>query len=269
MLCGRPPFVADAPGRLMLKHIRDEPPPLLEREPSVPVDVAWVVHQCLAKEPEDRPRSARAVYTAFASATAWDGKLVEANLDGEAPDNTPTLVEEKFSQPTLIRGSSRFDPNSTTVGGAIGESRTEIVETGRRQKRLRWLALAIAVTSLAAVGITLLEAGHPAGSRTRPAAGAPPATREPSPAEPRKAPAPPVQPSAPVVDASVAAAGEDATAAVPEDKIGGAPGVRETTRKRRKTRDSPPKQAPPVEEKALPGKVKPRKIGEGTMEVDL
>ena len=270
MLCGRPPFVADAPGRLMMMHIRDEPPPLLEREPSVPEDVAWVVHQCLAKEPEDRPKSARAVYAAFASATAWDGKLVEANLDGEVPDNTPTLMEDKYSQPTVVPGSSQFDPDATTMGGATGESQTEIVETGRRQKRLRWLALAIAMTSLLAVGITLLEAGPPAGNRPTRVGGAPPAKRRPPPAEPRQEPAPPVQPAAPPVDASVAVASQDATAPDPSATVASpAPVARKTTRKRRRTRGSTPKQPPTVEEKAQPKKVKPRKIGVGTMEVDL
>ena len=49
MLCGEPPFMDQAPGLLMLKHIKEEPEPLREREPTVPADVAWVVHQCLAK----------------------------------------------------------------------------------------------------------------------------------------------------------------------------------------------------------------------------
>ena len=278
MLCGRPPFIADAPGRLMLKHIKDEPPPLLEREPSVPEDVAWVVHQCLAKEPKDRPSSARAVYSAFASATAWDGELVGATTEGEAPDDRPTLMEDACNQPTVIRDREPVgvDPNATTMGGATGESDTEIVELGRRQARLRWLALAIAVTSLLAVGITLLEAGHPTRNRSATSAGAPPPAPRTSPASSGEvsgetSAAPVAKPAEVVVDASVAAAAPDAgsPAPAPEVKVSGAtPAAGKRPRRRRKPGASRPG-TPPVEEKAPAKKVKPRKIGEGTMEVDL
>ncbi len=269
MICGRPPFMADAPGRLMLKHIKDEPPPLQEREPSVPDDVAWVVHQCLAKEPEDRPGSARAVYSAFASATKWEGELVEASIDGQAPDNTPTLVEDKYDQPTVIRGRkpSGVDANATTMGGATGESttesHTEIVESGRRQRRLKWLALAIAVTSLLAVGITLLESRHPANKGNTPAAAPAPPTTAPPPAATREQPPAPVaKPAVTPPDAALAAA-PDAAPAPAAVKA-----ARKTTRKPHKAKAAVPR-APPVEEKASPKKIKPSKIGEGTMEVDL
>ena len=271
MLCGRPPFVADAPGRLMLKHIQEEPPPLMEREPSVPEDVAWVVHQCLAKEPEARPSSARAVYAAFASATAYDGQLVEARLEDEAPDDTPTLMEDKYSQPTMVRDHEpgQVDHNATTMGGATGESHTAIVDDGRQQSRLKWLALAIAVTSLGAVGITLLEAGQPTRGQTAPAVAPPPSPGRSVPEKPGKpVPAPAATPAPRAADASLAATTADAALApvAPAETTRSTARARKGRRKRRKEAAS---RAPAVEPKAPALKARPRKIGEGTMEVDL
>ena len=275
MLSGRPPFIADAPGRLMLMHIQDEPPPLQERDPSVHEDVAWVVHQCLAKEPEDRPRSARAVYQAFASATQWDGKLVEASLAGDGPDVTPTITEASHDDPTVIRGRAPREPdiNDTTMTSATGEaSQTAIVEPKGHQRRLRLLALAIAVTSLMAVGITLLESRHPTRQTSAPAASRPPVVKGSPGAKPAGAPEQPaaVTPAAASDAAQVASADMGVEPATPA----ASPRARKGRRKRRKATAEP--RAPAVEAKAPATKTeppakkaRPRKIGEGTMEVEL
>ncbi len=271
MLCGRPPFIADAPGRLMLMHIKDEPTPLQEKEPSVHDDVAWVVHQCLAKEPEDRPSSARAVYQAFASATKWDGKLVEASIEGAAPEGgSPTIMESAHDDPTVIRGSESGEEegNATTISGATGEaSHTAIVEPKAQQRRLRLLALAIAVISLVAVGLVMLESRHPT-KQTRAPAASPPVSQPPA-KEQAKAPPPAAKPDPVAPDAGLASAVDAATEPVATAE----PKKRRARRKRRKAAATP---TPPVETKAPATKdeppakkAKPRKIGEGTMEVDL
>ena len=68
MLCGSPPFWSGAAGVLVAMHLKDQPPPLLVREPSVPARVAEVVHQCLEKAPDDRPASATALLDAYRTA---------------------------------------------------------------------------------------------------------------------------------------------------------------------------------------------------------
>jgi serine/threonine protein kinase len=55
MLCGRPPFLAESEGELVTMQLRDPPPLLRSLEPSVPEEVAALVHRMLAKEPADRP----------------------------------------------------------------------------------------------------------------------------------------------------------------------------------------------------------------------
>jgi eukaryotic-like serine/threonine-protein kinase len=57
-LAGRPPFTAETPIALALAHVR-KPPPLLPDD--VPAPVAALIGQMLAKEPSNRPASARLV----------------------------------------------------------------------------------------------------------------------------------------------------------------------------------------------------------------
>ncbi len=58
MLSGEPPFRADNPTALALKHMREEPPPLSAHNPQVPARLEWIVSKVLSKEPAARYRTA-------------------------------------------------------------------------------------------------------------------------------------------------------------------------------------------------------------------
>jgi len=58
MLAGSPPFRADNPTALAMKHLREEPPPLTARNPQVPPRLEWIVRKVLSKEPSARYRTA-------------------------------------------------------------------------------------------------------------------------------------------------------------------------------------------------------------------
>ena len=55
MLCGRPPFIGEGAGSVLAMHIYEPPPPLREFEPSIPEDLAGLVHLLLSKDPAQRP----------------------------------------------------------------------------------------------------------------------------------------------------------------------------------------------------------------------
>jgi eukaryotic-like serine/threonine-protein kinase len=57
-LTGQPPFDADSPVAIALKHVREAPPELPDE---IPAPVRELVRQLLAKDPADRPASAQAV----------------------------------------------------------------------------------------------------------------------------------------------------------------------------------------------------------------
>ncbi len=58
MLCGAKPFDKPTPIGTAMSHIHETPPPLPE---DVPEDLAGVIEELLAKDPQERPENARAV----------------------------------------------------------------------------------------------------------------------------------------------------------------------------------------------------------------
>jgi len=58
LLTGAPPFVSDAPHRVLAMHLRDAPVPVAERRPDAPPVLAALVMQCLAKDASARPANA-------------------------------------------------------------------------------------------------------------------------------------------------------------------------------------------------------------------
>ncbi|MFW6135371.1 MAG: Stk1 family PASTA domain-containing Ser/Thr kinase [Chloroflexota bacterium] len=58
MLAGSPPFQAENPTALAMKHLREEPPPLTARNSQVPPRLEWIVRKVLSKEPSARYRTA-------------------------------------------------------------------------------------------------------------------------------------------------------------------------------------------------------------------
>lgn len=61
ILTNAPPFTAETMGRLMLKHISTPPPDIRARRPEIPMELAFLVAELMAKDPASRPPSAEAV----------------------------------------------------------------------------------------------------------------------------------------------------------------------------------------------------------------
>jgi serine/threonine-protein kinase len=66
-LTGRPPFEGHSPFAVMMAHARDPVTPPRAARPDVPADLEKVVLRCLAKRPEDRYQSSRALGEALAA----------------------------------------------------------------------------------------------------------------------------------------------------------------------------------------------------------
>ncbi len=114
MLAGRPPFVDKASGVLLAKHILHDPPDLREVEPTVPRSLAGLVHLCLAKDPEDRPESARKIAQAFAIALGEDPgvPLPGYGRRSTGPHKAGSSEESRALLPI---------ESATTIGGQTGE----------------------------------------------------------------------------------------------------------------------------------------------------
>ncbi len=99
MLSGSPPFRADNPTALAMKHLREEPPPLTSRNPQVPPRLEWIVRKVLSKEPSARYRTAEQLahvleeYQSHGEQpTGWQPAVTPASV------GMPTKEEDKPSE---------------------------------------------------------------------------------------------------------------------------------------------------------------------------
>ena len=183
LVCGRPPFLAEASGDLIAAHILSEPPPPRTVSPEIPAPVEEVMLRLLAKRPDDRYASMAEVVAALEGASA--GALPEglgrraSAVHVAASGDLVATVDDRPRQPT-------------TLGSAARQSAISQSPTGGR----RWRLVGIAVVA-AAIGL-VVRARTPrvgrATSTSRLPAGAPAAASTMAVASP--APSPPASPPA-------------------------------------------------------------------------
>ena len=61
MLTGRPPFLAEGSGAIMAMHIYEKPTAIRDLDPSIPEDLATLIHALLAKDAAERPPMSQVV----------------------------------------------------------------------------------------------------------------------------------------------------------------------------------------------------------------
>ena len=154
MLLGHPPFEeSDEPMAVILKHIAEPPPPPRELDPQLDPDLAdWLVRM-LAKDPSDRPPSAR---------VAWDElETIVVGLEGSFWRREARLGVggEMETSGALSRPLSEAEfPSAAHTGGTDAPK-----PQGPRPRRRRRLLAAVAVAAVAtASAVGAYEASRPA-----------------------------------------------------------------------------------------------------------
>jgi TolB-like protein/Tfp pilus assembly protein PilF/tRNA A-37 threonylcarbamoyl transferase component Bud32 len=69
LIAGKPPFTGSNVQSLFAAHLSEAPAPIAQRHPDVPPALATLVMRCLAKEPANRPQTAREILQALQGAT--------------------------------------------------------------------------------------------------------------------------------------------------------------------------------------------------------
>ena len=139
MAVGRPPFTGDSPVAVASKHVRDSPVLPREANPAVPVALEAIVMMALAKNPDDRYRSAeelRADLLRFA-----DGRPVEA----ADPGVTSMMGTVGATRAVPVASSTMAVP---VVAGGPPPDNEEL----ERKKRTRRLVVLLVVL-LVALGV--------------------------------------------------------------------------------------------------------------------
>jgi serine/threonine-protein kinase len=90
-LTGRPPFEGHSPYAVIMAHARDPVTPPRAVRPDLPADLERIVVRCLAKRPDDRYRSAKALgeaLSACACAGEWGPHQAQAWWEGRLGPET-------------------------------------------------------------------------------------------------------------------------------------------------------------------------------------
>lgn len=69
MLTGTPPYTADTPARMMMKHVMDPVPQVLQMRPDLPDELDTIIHKAMAKERDERFSTASDLSSALTAVT--------------------------------------------------------------------------------------------------------------------------------------------------------------------------------------------------------
>jgi serine/threonine protein kinase len=116
MLTGKPPFDADTPLAILMKHLHDPLPLPRQLNPDIPPEFERVALKALAKRPEDRYQTAREMTQAL-KAAAEESKMIPAS--GFLP--LPTVAANAAGLPSSAE-------NDSTGGVFSGSARQQLTD---------------------------------------------------------------------------------------------------------------------------------------------
>jgi len=102
MLAGRVPFTGESPTGIMMKQVQDEPPPISEFRPDLPVSVTQIISRALAKQPNDRFQSAGELSKALAEASEFEQSSVVAAAPVTVPNSPVVASAEDLDEETIV-----------------------------------------------------------------------------------------------------------------------------------------------------------------------
>jgi serine/threonine protein kinase len=132
LLTGRPPFTGGTALELVMKQVQDEPRPVHELRPDVPMELSALVGRMLAKDPAQRPQ-------------------------------TPKEVAESLVAFTKAHGASlreRKPPESVFAGLQVGPKAQTSPAGPSKQK---WIAIGAALAAIAAIALSIFLIKMPDG----------------------------------------------------------------------------------------------------------
>lgn len=107
MLTGHVPFTGESPTAIMMKHLQEPPPSVLEERDDLPPQVGMVITSALAKRPEDRFQSAGELSEALDAAA--EGKLSERTVSAAATNPASASSEtNRIVVPTDSNEAPRY-----------------------------------------------------------------------------------------------------------------------------------------------------------------
>jgi serine/threonine-protein kinase len=126
MLVGHVPFSGDSPTMVMMKHLQDPVPSVMEERSDVPASVARVVARAMAKVPRNRYQNVAELVEDLTIASGMtihrlapvETTAPEKRVVSDEPDEV-TMVRAREEQPYVSRSVPRREPVMVPVQGAV------------------------------------------------------------------------------------------------------------------------------------------------------
>ena len=126
ILTGQPPFRGQTPVEVLLKHVREQPPPARMFEPGISDAVDGVLRKAMQKRSDDRFASAEELSNAFlAAVTIGDGFSLPCD-----PNKIPVLRDVAFSGRSRDESVQQVSSPINAGSGAIGPVGAAMGKTG-------------------------------------------------------------------------------------------------------------------------------------------
>ena len=108
LLNGRSPYAATTPKRVLVAVLTQDLPPLITVRPDVPRGLSDIVMNCLAKEPEDRPATARDLLNALDTFSTASGEI--RTMEHKVPRALRTVATPTSPTPATPASPAPFSP---------------------------------------------------------------------------------------------------------------------------------------------------------------
>ncbi len=153
MLTGKQPFVGEQPMQIAYQHANDTVPAPSTENPRVPAELDELVLWSTAREPDERPRDARALLNEVLA--------VRAKLDAEAgPAATSiqrTVVMPEAAVPLAAGDASEtqvLDPVRRRAAPPVSSAVDDLAKRSRKRRGRGWWIAALIIVLVAAAGGT-------------------------------------------------------------------------------------------------------------------
>ena len=170
MVTGRPPYQAETPMAIMIKHIQSPLPPPTKYNPDLPEDVERVILKALAKEKEDRFATAGDLVKALEKATAHPTISTGAARPTVAAIHTPQEQEAETAVPATPPTPVPVQDDVETAVPATpptpvpvqDDVETAVIDTPTdtpkpRRNLRKWALIGIGVIVVGFIGLILLS----------------------------------------------------------------------------------------------------------------
>jgi len=198
MLCGQPPFRAETPIAIVMRHIHDQPPPMQQYLPtlSLPPEVEQLVFQMVAKDPRQRPASAHEVGLALedilSSGILRPGAVADqprrirmptkppetkSERSGSFADLNTRNVSDSFPHLPELESGELLSPSQplsgeTPLAGTAAETGIDtgsvVASSSSKRPPWMWAAVALVVIGLAAGGVVVATGGSDTSASAQP-----------------------------------------------------------------------------------------------------